>query len=207
MYWFMDERFRTAYEKAQEVLDVLNYSTGPVDIDQIIKIIEIKENVDIKIRVESFSEQETITERLARCGAAMSITEVKRPERSRPSKLARILLNGDWPYKNMRFSLAHELGHIITGNYTVFDSASRFSVSTHIDTDICSFSEEDLTDETLVKEQIANIFALFLLMPNPTFNLTTKLFEDKEQIATYFNVDVKAVHSRLELEKTFNVET
>lgn len=204
MYWFMDERFRIAYEKAQEIHAVSTYSSGAVDIDEIIKIVEIKENADIKLRLESFSNQEAFSESLSRCGAAMSVTETKKPGQALPFKQARILLNTDWPYQNMRFSLAHELGHIITGNYTVSDSANRFSVSTHIDTDITSFTDEDLKNETLVKEQCANVFALLILMPNPIFQLTFRLFNDKEQIAAYFNVDVNAVNSRLELEKTFN---
>ena len=101
----------------------------------------------------------------------------------------------------IRFSLVHELGHLMTE----CESESRsegYKISTHIDMDITSIPKEVLEDpgmEYLVDEQAANIFSLLVLMPQEAFVRALKKNDKISDIAILFGVESEAVKSRMML--------
>lgn len=106
--------------------------------------------------------------------------------------------------KFRRFSLIHELGHLITGKYNVQSNVdkkkTKFILSSHIDYALSHISEKEYADEFLLNEEIANIFALRVLLPlKPLLVEITKL-KDLKKVAAHFGVPEEAVNSRLNLE-------
>lgn len=200
MYWFMDSRFDTAYAAAKQVVDGLNYKRGPVDINEVVRVVEGLKNVDIKILKDRF---EAVDKRFAKCGAAMSIAREKQRECINSNEYnAVVLLNNAHPYSSMRFSLAHELGHVMTQIPDEVDTAEgQFVVSMHINTNITSLEITQESSKYELDEQIANIFALLVLMPGKVFTAVFDLLQDKKMVAEYFDVEEDAVESRLNLER------
>ena len=155
MHWFMDSRVNAAYEKADIVIKQMDYTSGKVDINDIMRIVSDYSNVKIQIARVDFSK---IGKEFSHFGAAMSVTD--NPHANR--KDARILLNVTMSPQQMRFSMVHELGHLITEKYNITDNKQQFHISTHIDADFTSFDWDDTEEEALINEQIANVFALLM---------------------------------------------
>ena len=199
MYWFMDSRFKVAFATAKQVVDEMNYKSGAVDINEVIRVVEKLKGVDIKIVKEHF---DNIDSKFGKCGAAMSVWRGENKECEENVKYeAVILLNNVHPFAKMRFSLAHELGHIMSQIPAEVNAAERqFVVSMHINTNITSLEITPKSSQYEVNEQIANIFALLILMPSRVFTTVYDLLQDKKMVADYFGVAVDAVESRLKLE-------
>lgn len=198
MYWFMDSRFNVAFDTAKEVVNEMNYKRGAVDINEVIRVVEKFKKVDIKIIKDRF---EAIDENFAECGAAMSITRLEQDNCGNEYS-AIVLLNSIHPFSKMRFSLAHELGHIMAQIPHEVDTAEgKMVVSMHIDTNITSFKITANSLKYEIDEQIANIFALLVLMPTKVFTAVYDLLQDERLVADYFGVEVSAVKSRMKLER------
>lgn len=193
-YYFMDEEFKIATEMANAVIKKLSYSNdGLVETKQIISAVTslISIKTDIDCFYTSFSEADINSD----YGAMMCV--VKNKDGCEENQTATIVVNSDKDKKFQRFSLVHELGHLITGHYTATDNENRYTLSTHIKYDITSISEEACRkSEALKNEQIANIFALKVLMPYDAFS--KQLFEhnDFQSVADFFGVTKDAVRSR-----------
>lgn len=200
MYWFMDSRFDIAYDMAKQVVDELNYKRGSVDINEVVRVVERLKKVDIKILKDRF---EVINTKFSTCGAAMSISRAEQHDCKGPYEYnAMVLINNAHPYSQMRFSLAHELGHVMTQIPNEVDKAEgKFVVSMHINTNITSLEITKESTKYEVGEQIANIFALLVLMPSQVFTAVYDLLQDKKMVAEYFGVEEDAVESRLKLER------
>ena len=83
--------------------------------------------------------------------------------------MALLVINSDHNVNMQRFSVAHELGHLITDipNFVYEETDDdRFTISAHVNPDI-TFIPEDAckNDNYLIAEQVANIFALLVLIP------------------------------------------
>lgn len=192
MYWFMDSRFNVAYEKAEIVLKQMDYTAGKVDINDIMRVVADCSNVKIQIAKVDFSK---MSKEFSHFGAAMSVTDNSKTNR----KEARVLLNVNMSPQQMRFSMAHELGHLITEKYSITDNEQQFHISTHIDADFTSFDWNDTEEDVLVNEQIANVFALLVLLPKQAFTTARALLVDFSMLAEYFDVDIAAIRSRAQL--------
>ena len=110
-----------------------------------------------------------------------------------------ILLNENETPEMQRFSLVHELGHLMTQKEVV---TQPYRVSTHIDMDITSIPKEILENpkyKFLVNEQVANIFALLVLMPYEMLVDAMKKQDSFEDVAKFFGVNECALDSRLQL--------
>lgn len=197
MYWFMDSRFAPAYTMADTVIEKMNYNGGFVEIDDIMSVIKKEKNVEILLRFDDFSKLEGTEGRFRRCGAAMSVPV---DASSGAPREARIMINSLFSPEHRRFSMAHELGHLMTDCHNCTTRENRFRVSMHIDADITCIDEDLLDeDEIYVSEQIANIFALLVLMPKQAFVTARNLLKSEGLIAHHFGVETDAVYSRIKL--------
>lgn len=189
-YYFMNSEFAIATEKANEVIKKLRYhNDGLVRTEDIIEIVAELANAEIECFYMSFAHAKIADN----YGAMMCVMQNDNEHK----KNATIIVNSDKDIKFQRFSLVHELGHLITDRCTIVDDENRFTMSAHIQYDITSISEEECKKNAYVKnEQIANIFALRVLMPNSAFKEQLFDSDDFKSIAEFFGVTKDAVRSR-----------
>lgn len=196
MRWFMRKEFKEAYSKAKSVLEELGCQistiTSTVDI---LKTVEKLTKTDVKIKYFDFAKMDEQFEKsygIAKCGAAMYVT----PDQN--NRKAVVLLNTRETAEMQRFSLVHELGHLMLNNMNT--SSSGFLFSTHIDMDITSFDDEDWeNNKLLTEEQLANVFALLVLIPYDMLLKAMKKYDSIDDIAKLFGVEKDAVISRIML--------
>ena len=94
--------------------------------------------------------------------------------------------------------MLHELGHLIINDAAEFNAHDKYVLSTHIDYKITSITKECYdSDKYLLKEQLANIFALRVLMPSEQFYNVTQKFNDISKVSEFFGVTDDAVMSRM----------
>lgn len=198
MYWFiMREEFKCVYEKAEKLLKNIRYEKGKmVSTSKIIDEVEKATNTDIKFTEFDFSEIKDYDGKVGTfkdCGAAMYVSPASEKERGK----ARILLNDRENPKMQRFSLIHELGHLMLEGQ---NCVNGYLFSTHINMNLTSIPKKQYErDEFLKKEQMANIFALLVLMPEDSFEYALEEYDSLDDIGHLFGVTKDAVISRLML--------
>lgn len=198
MFNFMnDDRFNIAFEKSNLILEKIDTENNKmIDTQQVIDAVSETTKTEIYVLKADFSGIKNAD----RYGSMMSVVE-----RGKKRK-ATIILNSNENIddKFRRFSLIHELGHLITGKYNaqsnVDKKQTKFTLSSHIDYTLNHISEKEYADEFLLNEEIANIFALKVLLPlKPLMVEITKL-KDLKKVAAHFGVPEEAINSRLNLE-------
>lgn len=198
MFNFMnDDRFNIAFEKSNLILEKIDTENNKmIDTQQVIDAVSEVTKTEIYVLKADFSG----INNAGRYSSMMSVVE-----RGKKRK-ATIILNSNENIddKFRRFSLIHELGHLITGKYNaqsnVDKKKTKFTLSSHIDYTLSHISEKEYADEFLLNEEIANIFALRVLLPlKPLMVEITKL-KDLKKVAAHFGVPEEAVNSRLNLE-------
>ncbi len=193
-YLFMDKRIMTEIDNAvQNVLNEMGYNGfGKVSTDDIVAAVSKITNSTIDSYYVPFSE---IKEECKDFGAMMRVTKDKEESNQKVT----ILLNDEKDIKFRRFSLIHELGHLVIDRHTTVVDDKNYKLSAHIQYNITNFPEEFYSNnKVLLNEQEANIFALKVLMPEETFK--SKLMNENdslEDIASYFGVSEEAVRSRI----------
>ena len=199
MRWNMRKEFEIAYEKADKILKMVGIPRkGMMRTASIIDAVEEVLGIDVKFTDYDFSKLALNSKTLdvSNFGAAMCVYK------SDKGKFATILLNNKESTKMKRFSLVHELGHLMTNRS---DFSENYQVSTHIDMDITSIPDEVL-DETenkfLIDEQVANIFALLVLIPFDLLMYAMRKYDSIGEIADFLGVEKDAVISRFWLEDT-----
>ena len=191
-YIFMNEEITAKINKnVNAVISLIHYDgMGMVSTDSILSAVRAITDSDISFSYASFSEIN-----VPNCndiGAMMCVYKGGDAQK----QTAEIILNKDKDAKFRRFSLIHELGHLVNGKYTVEDVDNEYTLSAHINYKITSFSEEDCKDPIIEREECANIFALKVLMPWNTF---IKKFLDSRsftEVSDFFGVSEDAVKSR-----------
>ncbi len=191
LFYMTDKRFEIATIKANEVLEKLSINSDEtVDTGCLVEVVEKLTNTKVYVKELDFNTIDTE----CHYGAMMCVTE------NSDGKSALIILNSNQNVdaRFRRFSLVHELGHLLTGKYNVANSDNQFTLSTHIDYRF-NHIEEEYDDDYLLNEEIANIFALKVLLPSKT--LFNKLAEgnDYRKIADFFGVSEEALISRMRL--------
>lgn len=185
----MRTKFITAEKEAFELSKKMP-QLFRMDTDEVVKLVQKKTKYNIKVFSTDFSLLKI--DGLDDCGGLISVVKqkngVKRGE-------ARIYLNSKNNPEMMRFSLMHEIGHLV-----LFDienlSEGKTLVSAHINADITYLSEQVIGDnDYLESEQAANIFALSILMPKELFEIAGKIYS-VEKLANLFGVTKEAVLSR-----------
>lgn len=196
-YYFMDKEFQIATDSANAVIKKIKYSgDGLVKTDEIISAVEeiLRSERDTPTDIECFYTSFSNEEINSDYGAMMCVLKNSECTKQR----ATIIVNSDKDIRFQRFSLIHELGHLITNCYTATDKENRFTISAHIKYNITSISLEDCEkDKALKNEQIANIFALKVLMPFKAFSNQLFKHDEFQSIADFFGVTKDAVRSRV----------
>ena len=197
----MREEFKIAYEKAAGVLERIGYNKNEmISTSAVIYAVEQLLNVDVKFTDFNFrnlSKNSKVD--FGDYGAAMCVSGLE------GKRKAIILLNERETPEMKRFSLVHELGHLMTQESL---KTGSFQVSTHIDMDITSIPDEILDEQSnkfLIDEQIANIFALLVLIPYDMLcyelEEVAKKKKSLEEVADFFGVEISALFSRLKIEE------
>lgn len=198
-----DTLLKTAYVKSDEIVDDLgiNETEGIIDSQKVIDAVAARVGCKIEVSLLPFSELDAdvgdnILFDIRNCGAMM-LTTIKNGE-----KVADIILNEDKGAEFQRFSLIHELGHLITAEKSdeLFHADNDYVVSTHIDYSVTSIkSERYKNNDFLRKEQLANIFALRVLMPSKAFYNAVKKLDSVTEISNCFGLSKAAAVSRIML--------
>lgn len=194
MEHFMNEEVRKEIRgKSEKIISKLNYNNdGMVSTDSIIKAVSEETNTDISFSYASFEKLKVPSG--FDIGAMMCVQNEKD---SNGRRKATIILNSDKPVKFRRFSLVHELGHLVNDKYTISKDGKVYTLSAHIQYNIFSFTDEQCAaDRVIESEQQANIFALHVLMPSKAFKAQVLSSDSFSEVADYFGVDEDAVRSR-----------
>lgn len=192
MRYMFNDKLKVAYTKSDELCKKLNYKDERMISTQ--EIIETaKQNYCRKIDIGYAS---FFSLGIKRPYGAM--LKAKVDNNQNPFE-AHIILNSDVDARFQRFSLLHEIGHLVTRAWNFdADTSNDFVVSTHIDYKITSLSEEEYENNFyLTNEQIANIFALRVLMPNEQFFKKIMDYNNIGEVAQFFGLTEDAVLSRM----------
>lgn len=206
MRYFMmiDEKLQIAVEKSNIILDLLKkekaFDNGMISTKRIIYIVQNYIHASIGVAYSPFSK---ISKELSSCGAMLGLS--KEDSNGESKNVARIIVNSESDIENQRFSLVHELGHLMTEKYNFEDSNNdssneNFKISAHINQNLFSIPKEDYEkNDTLLNEQIANVFALRVLIPFEELMKRLNNNDNLKEIADSFGVTKDAIISRLAL--------
>ena len=193
MTFVFDEDLKIAYKKSDEVLEKLgNNFEKPIRTADIVNTVSEIYDCKINMYATSFSE---LDPKIKKVGAMMraylndsSITTFE------------IYLNSDKDVQFQRFSLLHELGYIAMGCVGPFFTNDKgFILSANTNYNIIDLPEDYKENKILLKEQLANIFALRIAMPNELFYKIINEQNDLDKIAKFFGIKKNAVFSRIML--------
>lgn len=195
MYWFMREEFKEAFRRAQEISKKITPTVEKmVRTADVIRIVEEETNIDVEFEEYDFAELSDSSgkkNRFAKYGAAMYVSGNDNHQK------AQIILNSRETPKMQRFSLIHELGHLILQN---MEKCDGYLFSTHIDMSLPSIEDEVMLQNSFyVKEQQANIFALVVLIPPKALMEALEKHDSLDDIARLFGVEKDAIISRIKL--------
>lgn len=195
--------FDTAFEKATLINKRLATRTPGdefVSLDDIVAAVKQVSNFSrISVNRQSFSKLE-LPDQLKESGAMLSTMTNINQSTKEEEKIAHIIINSDYNANMQRFSVAHELGHLITEipnfRYEEIDDG-KFTISTHINPDI-TFIPEELCKKSkyLVAEQVANIFALLVLIPDEIRIRDIKT-NGIDSLVNKYGVTEDAIYSRM----------
>lgn len=215
MLFMAIREFDIAFEKARIINDILSTRTRGnnfVSLDDIIAAVkQVSHYADIFVNRQSFSQldfpDEIKDSDIPSYGAMLSTMTRSKPGTSDVEPIAFLIINSDYSADMQRFSVAHELGHLITNipNFTYEEiDDGRFTISTHINPDITFIPEEQCEENKyLIAEQVANIFALLVLIPRDIRIRDIKAV-GMEKLTEIYGVTEDAIYSRMLLS---NVKT
>lgn len=200
MHVVMSKDFNIAFDKAKEVNKRLHRSEDKfVDTNELIKVVkDISGYRDISVSFLDFSLIDDVKD-----FGAMLRTEISKENEQQ--KTANIVVNSVKNVKMQRFSIAHELGHLITESANCeyeTPNDGKYTISTHINADITYISKEQYEDNEFLKaEQIANIFALLVLIPDD-ISIKELAQISEETLSAQYGVTTEALYSRMLLSYT-----
>lgn len=191
----IDEKLEIAILKSDELNAKLEneakLENGMVSTKRILHMVQHCTNTRIGIAYVSFSKA---------LGPHSSYGAMMRVYNEHEQQIADIVVNSDMDIEYQRFSLVHELGHLMTERYNVDEKDKGYKISAHINQDVFSISKEEYEeDESLLNEQIANVFALRVLIPFKELMKRIDSNDNLSEIAKSFGVTKDAVISRIVL--------
>lgn len=193
MSFICNDNLKIAYERSDEIIRSVEYEPDQmIDTNLILEHVRHVYCPVVEVYTMSFAKVQSGGVPMQDCGAMMQIDFDTKP------KAASIVLNSDMPPAFQRFSLFQQIGHLVTLPPDARLNPDNFHVSTHINYDLSRITEEELNSNYyLLREQIANIFALRVLMPNEQFFQIIRQLENIQSAATFFGVTEDAVISRM----------
>lgn len=115
-----------------------------------------------------------------------------------PKKIAKIVVNTAQSVKMQRFSTIHELGHLLvqpTGYEYEIPDDKKYTLSTHISDDITWITKEQCQNNNYLKaEQMANIFAILVLVPE---EISIKKLTKQKKLVSKYGATIETLYSRL----------
>ena len=191
----IDEKLKIAVDKSNELNKMLEneakLENGMISTKRILHMVQHCTKTRIGVAYLPFSKA---LGKSSNYGAMMSVYNEDEQQ------VADIIVNSDMDAEYQRFSLIHELGHLMTGKYNVEEKSKGYKISAHINQDVFSIPKEEYDrDVSLLNEQIANVFALRVLIP---FNELMKRIDSNgnlNEIAKSFGVTRDAIISRIVL--------
>lgn len=193
MSFICNDQLKIAYERSDEILRSVAYEPDRmIDTNLIMEHVRRAYCPVVEVYTTSFAKVQSGGVPMRDCGAMMRIDFDTRP------KAASIVLNSDMPPAFQRFSLLQQIGHLVTLPPDAQLNPNNFHVSTHINYDLSGITEEELAGNYyLLREQIANIFALRVLMPNEQFFRIMRELGNIRSAAAFFGLTEDAVISRM----------
>lgn len=186
--FIMKNIYETAVNKAKEVIEQLGADISVVDTAKVMLIVEKLTGYNIELYRADFSIVD-----LDNVGAFTDIKILK--DKNEDVKVAEIFINSNKTIQQQRFSLVHELGHLMMGDTLEMSGDSI----THENADITLLDEKDVgVDQNKIIEQKANIFALLVLMPQDSLRRSLRTNGTLE-LSGQYNVTERAVLDRLKV--------
>ena len=180
--------------KAQQVLRNAGALTIPVDLDR------VPRSLNVRVHDEDMDEE------------TAGVLIVKGEQRH-------VLVNKDHPQNRRRFTIAHELGHLVLHDDEVNGNASgermfidrQIRVYQRVGEASSAVYQQDGSLTTVQQEREANSFAACLLMPAPhvmTAALERDLFDEISvaSLAQHFGVSEQAMSIRLQQLQVLTVD-
>lgn len=185
-----NEAFCTAYDRSDEVL--VNIPIGMdslVDVNDVLDFVRRKYCPDLVVYSRSFAGLGSAAGPCDTCGAMIRID-------GRENTV--IVLNSDLNSYFQRFALVQQIGHLLTLPPDVELDPDSYNVSTRIHYDLTAISQEEMeSDRYLLREQVANVFALRVLMPGSQFFRKIRELDSVERTAQFYQLPPEAVVSRM----------
>lgn len=205
--FIMLPEFKIAFEKARLVNEKLHCASEKfVALPDIVEAVQELSGYDIRTSFLDFTTLQTSDDDveddendednlvLKQAGAMLATID------DGTQKKAQIVVNEAKSAQQKRFATVHELGHLITKipNYSyVTDNDGAFTVSTQINADITFISEDDCKNSDFLKaEQVANIFALLVLIPDE-ITIQKMASEGPDALAEKYGVTPEMLYSRM----------
>lgn len=189
----MNEDFRIAYERSDEVL--ANIKVGRdrlVDVNAVLNYIRTKYFPELVVYSRSFAGIGSPAGPCDTCGA-MARLDFNDGDHS-----AVIVLNSDLDPAFQRFALMQQIGHLLTLPPDADLDPDSYVVSARISYDLQSIAQEDMEkDRYLLREQVSNVFALRVLMPGDQFYRKIRELDSVESVARFYGFPIDAVISRM----------
>lgn len=193
MSFICDTNLKIAYDRSDEILQNIRYELDQmIDTNLILDYVRRSYCPVIELYTMSFANIQSSGIPMRDCGAMMQIDFDGKP------KSATIVLNSDMPTAFQRFSLMQQIGHLVTLPPNAQLDPDNFHVSTRINYDLSSITEEELNSNYyLLREQVGNIFALRVLMPTGQFFQKMRELGTVRSAATFFGLTEDAIISRM----------
>lgn len=202
------KEFEIAFEKAKQITEVLgkkSRSSAFVALDDVISAVkEVSNYSEITVNRRSFSHlklpKDVQNSLIPTYGAMLSTMTKNNPTTGKQEQVANLIINSDYSPNMQRFSVVHELGHLITNipNFTYEEiDDGRFTISAHVNADITYIPEEIcVKNKYLIAEQVANIFALLVLIPR-NIRIQDIMNIGIDQLTERYGVTEDAIYSRM----------
>ena len=193
MRFLCEDKLKIAYDRPDEILRNVPFpAERMIDAGLIVEYVRMKYCPTIELYTMSFEKVQADNISMRDCGARMRIDFDASP------KAASIIRNSDMPEAFQRFSLMQQIGHLVSLPPDVPVDRDSYPVSIRIGYDLAAITLEDRdSDSYLLREQVANIFALRVLMPDRQFTCVMRQIGNRQDTAAFFGLTEDAVISRM----------
>lgn len=193
MSFFCNDNLKIAYERSDEIIRSVSYDPDRmIDTELILEYVRQTYCPVIQLYTVPFTEIRSGIISAHGCGA---ITRIIFDSELRSAIIA---VNSEMPSAVQRFSLMQQIGRMVTLPPDAHLDPDIFHVRADIKLDLSGITEEELAGSRYyLREQIANIFALRVLMPSCQFFQTMRRLRDIQTAAAFFGVTEETVIARM----------
>lgn len=194
-----NDAIKIACERSDEALAGISVGRDSlVDVNDVLAFARRSCCPDLTVYVRSFTGLGSPAGPCDTCGAMTRIEFSEGGAGMGRIQSAAIVLNSTAAPWFQRFSLAQQVGHLVTLPPDAQPDPDSYTVSTRISCDLTSISREEMErDRYLLREQAANVFALRVLMPSGQFFQKIRELDSVERTARFYRLPAEAVVSRM----------